>query len=293
MRPRDVSRLIRIGSLLLRHRWDELLPIDRRPRVVRLISQLVPVQRIAAETTRGARVRLALEELGPIFVKFGQILSTRRDVVPPDIADELALLQDQVPPFDGAEARAKIEAALEEPVAKLFADFDETALASASVAQVHAATLKDGRDVVVKVLRPGIEACIRRDVELLCALAALAERLLPDADRLRPREMVGEFEKTIFNELDLMREAANGSQLRRNFADSPDLYVPEMIWPLCDREVITMERVRGIPIGDERKLDAARVNRHKLAERGIEIFYTQVFRDKLFSRGHAPGQYPG
>lgn len=289
MRPRDLARLARIGAVLLRHRWDELLPAHRRPLALRAIARAAPVKRIDRSVSRGARVRLALETLGPIFVKFGQILSTRRDVIPPDIADELALLQDRVPPFDGEAARTAVETALEAPVSQLFATFDESALASASVAQVHAATLKDGREVVVKVLRPGIQHQIRRDIELLRALAGLADRVLPDAERLRPREMVGEFEKTIFHELDLMREAANGSQLRRNFTDSPHLYVPEMIWPLCARDAITMERVRGIPIGDERKLDAAKVNRHRLAERGIEIFYTQVFRDNFFHADMHPG----
>jgi ubiquinone biosynthesis protein len=183
----------------------------------------------------------------------------------------------------------EIEAALGASVDEIYDEFDEVALASASVAQVHAAKLKDGRDVVVKVLRPGIDDRIRRDVEVLNSLARLAHRLLPDAQRLRPKEMVGEFEKTIFNELDLMREAANGSQLRRNFQGSPDLYVPEMMWPYCHRDCITMERVWGIPIGDEAQLDEANVNRRRLAERGIEIFYTQVFRDNFFHADMHPG----
>ena len=238
---------------------------------------------------RSVRIRLALEELGPIFVKFGQILSTRPDLLPEDIARELAKLQDQVPPFAGSLARQIVVLAYGVPVSEAFQSFDEKPLASASIAQVHAARLKDGRDVIVKVVRPGIEHAIRRDIELLHTLAELAEKYWREARRLRPREVVADYEKTIFDELDLQREGASASQLRRNFAGSPLLYVPEVFWDLTRKNVMVMERIHGIPISDIAALRAANIDFKRLSENGVEIFFTQVFRDSFFHADMHPG----
>ncbi|HVF35434.1 MAG TPA: 2-polyprenylphenol 6-hydroxylase, partial [Candidatus Saccharimonadia bacterium] len=214
--------------------------------------------------------------------KIGQLLSTRRDLIPSDVADQLALLRDRVAPFDGAAAQLLVERALGEPIATLYRRFEQEPLASASIAQVHAAELPDGREVVVKVLRPGIGERIAQDVALLRALARLAQRHLADADRIQPLEVVAEIESTLRNELDLQREGANASLLRRNFADSPDLYVPEIVWSHSRESVLTMERVRGIPSDDVAALDAAGIDRPKLAAKGVRLFYTQVFRDNFF-----------
>jgi ubiquinone biosynthesis protein len=280
---RSLARLAHIARVLLRYRLDELVEARRPLRLLRLLRGVVarPPADIDA-LSRGARCRRALEELGPIFVKFGQILSTRRDLLPPDVAEELALLQDRVAPFDGALAKAAIERSLGKPVAALFAEFERTPLASASVAQVHAARLADGREVVVKVLRPGVAQRIETDLALLRTLGRIAERTLPDAHRVQPLEVVGEIERTLRDELDLQREGANASLLRRNFAGSNDLYVPEVIWPLSAGQVLTMERVRGIPSDDIAALDAAGIDRARLAAKGVRLFYTQVFRDNFF-----------
>ncbi|MGH8035783.1 MAG: 2-polyprenylphenol 6-hydroxylase, partial [Lysobacterales bacterium] len=226
---------------------------------------------------------------GPVYVKFGQIVSTRRDLIPSDIADELAKLQDQVPPFPGEEARAIIEAALQQPVTELFGQFDTAPLASASIAQVHAATLKDGRAVVVKVVRPGIERQLRRDIDLLLAIAGLAEKYWEDGLRVKPTEFVREFETFVFDELDMQREASNASLLRRNFLGSKDLYIPEIYWPYCRESVLVMERVHGVPVSDIKELKARGVNLERLSKRGIRVFYTQVFRDNLFHADMHPG----
>jgi ubiquinone biosynthesis protein len=238
---------------------------------------------------RAVRIRRVLEDLGPIFVKFGQILSTRRDLLPDDIALELAKLQDRVPPYPGRAAREIVEAAYGKPVTEVFASFDEVPLASASVAQVHAARLKDGTDVVVKVLRPDIHKVIRRDVSLLFTLADMAERYWREGRRLRPREVVEEYERTIFDELDLVREAANASQLRRNFSGSEMLYVPAVHWPYVRRDVMVTERIRGTPVDDVDQLRRQGVDFKLLAERGVEIFFTQVFRDNFFHADMHPG----
>ena len=269
-------RALRIVRVLLRHRLDALLLGTAYGRWLWLLRPFVPPAPDEADLPRGKRLRLALQELGPIFVKFGQVLSTRRDLLPPDIADELARLRDQVAPFDGALARAEVERALGKPVAELYASFDETPLASASIAQVHAATLHDGREVVVKVLRPNVRAQIEADIELLRALAAVADRHHPAADKIRPQEVVSEIETT------LQREGANASLMRRLWMDSPDLYVPEVHWPLSDETVLTMERVRGIGSDDVAALDAAGIDRRALAAKGVRVFYTQVFRDNFF-----------
>lgn len=280
---KSVLRALRIGRILLRYRLDALLDGTAAERWLNLMRPFVPrASRDVAALSRGARLRLALQDLGPIFVKFGQILSTRRDLVPPDIAVELALLQDRVAPFDGQQARALVERALGRSIETAYASFDVTPLASASIAQVHAARLHDGREVVVKVLRPGIERQIEADMALLKAVAALVERTHPRADKIRPHEVVAEIENTLAAELDLQREAGNASLLRRNWQDSPDLYVPEIIWSHTAETALTMERVRGIPSDDIAALDAAGIDRKALAAKGVRVFYQQVFRDNFF-----------
>jgi ubiquinone biosynthesis protein len=234
-------------------------------------------------------LRRALEELGPLFVKFGQAVSVRRDLLPADLADELAKLQDQVPPFPSALALQALERAFQRPVADVFARFDEQPLAAASIAQVHTALLHDGHEVVVKILRPNVGAMLRRDLEVLFAFARLAERYWPPAHRLHPVEVVAEFEKSLSHELDLMREAASAAQLRRNFEDSVKLYVPEVHWDYCRSNVLTMERIHGIPISAVGKLRASGANIKRLAENGVDIFFTQVFRHNFFHADMHPG----
>ena len=280
---RAALRAWRIGRVVLRYRLDELLDDTPAERWLRLGKPFAPrTPASVAKLPRGARLRLALQELGPIFVKFGQILSTRRDLLPADIAEELSLLQDQVAPFDGDTARAIVEQALGEPVTTAFAKFDTVPLASASIAQVHAARLHSGREVVVKVLRPDIEKQIGADIALLKSLAALVDRTHPNADKIRPQAVVTEIETTLAAELDLQREGANASVMRRLWADSPDLYVPEVIWTHTAERALTMERVSGIPSDDIAALDAAGIDRHVLAAKGVRVFYTQVFRYNFF-----------
>jgi ubiquinone biosynthesis protein len=234
-------------------------------------------------------VREALQELGPIFVKFGQTLSTRRDLLPSDVADELARLQDDVPPFASAAARAELEKIYRRPLEEIFAEFDGEPLAAASIAQCHGARLPDGQEVVVKVLRPGVRNQIRRDLDLMYALARLVVRLWPEARRLRPVEVVAEYEKIIIDELDLMREAAAASQLRRNFQDSDLLYVPQVYWDFCRPGALVTERIHGVPIGDVARLRQHDVDMGRLASRGVEIFFTQVFRHNFFHADMHPG----
>jgi len=287
---RQLPRLLRIAATLVRYRLDDLVEAAHLFRPLKILRPLLPRPRAdIAQLPRGARLRLALIELGPIFVKFGQILSTRRDLLPADVADELALLQDQVPPFPGEMARAAIEAALGAPIATLYRTFDATPLASASIAQVHAAQLPDGHDVVVKVLRPAIHARIAADIDLLHALGELAQRWHPAADKIRPREIVVEIESTLRNELDLQREGANASLLRRNFAAGDDLIVPEVYWSHSSESVLTLQRVHGIAVDDLAALDAAGIDRPALAEKGVRLFYTQVFRDNFFHADAHPG----
>ncbi len=281
-------RAWRIGRVLLRYRLDDLLDGTPVERWLKLARPFVPraSTEIAAQS-RGARLRLTLQELGPIFVKFGQILSTRRDLVPADIAIELSLLQDRVAPFDGMAARAIIEASLGRRIDEAYASFETEPLASASIAQVHAATLAsvDGRaprEVVVKVLRPDIEAKIAGDIALLGYIAALVDRTHPAADKIRAREIVAEIENTLAAELDLQREGANASVMRRFWQDSDDLYIPEPIWSHTAERVLTLERVRGIPSDDIAAIDAAGIDRKALAAKGVRVFYTQVFRDNFF-----------
>ena len=280
---RAALRANKIGRVLIRYRLDALLEDTPAGPWLRLARPFVPRARDdVAALSRGARLRLVLQELGPIFVKFGQILSTRRDLIPPDVAQELTLLQDRVKPFDGQRAQAIVEQALGVPIDVAFAHFDTTPLASASIAQVHAATLHDGREVVVKVLRPDIEAQIAGDIALLKSGAALVDYAHPSADKIRPKEIVAEIEATLAAELDLQREGANASVMRRFWQDSPDLYVPEIIWTHTAERALTMERVVGIPSDDIVALDAAGIDRKALAAKGVRVFYTQVFRDNFF-----------
>ncbi len=283
-------RLFKIAWVFSRHGVDELvltIPLFRR---LRFLAYLVPGYWLRdRDAPRAVRIRESLEELGPIFVKFGQILSTRRDLLPDDIAVEFARLQDNVPPFPSEQARKIIEKAYGEPVSKVFRRFEETPLASASIAQVHAATLHDGSEVVVKVVRPDIEQVIRRDLELMYVLAAMVQRYWSEGKRLRPVEVVQEYEKTIFDELDMLREGSNASLLRRNFENSPLIYIPEVHWPYVRRNVLVMERISGIPISDIEAIEAAGIDLQGLAERGVEIFFTQAFQHNFFHADMHPG----
>jgi len=290
IRPAQIIRLVHINFVLAHHGLDEIILATHLFRPFRFLYYLAPWNWIPrTRGPRGVRIRRALEDLGPIYVKFGQILSTRRDLLPDDIAQELAHLQDDVPPFPGAQARAVIEAALGAPVAEVFKQFDESPLASASIAQVHAAQLKDGTAVVIKVLRPQIRQQIRRDVNLLYTLARLAERYWQHGRRLRPCEVIAEFEKILYDELDLLREAANASQLRRNFSSTDLLYVPEVYWPWCRPDVMVMERIYGIQVSDIGELRAQGIDLKTLSERGVEIFFTQVFVHNFFHADMHPG----
>lgn len=289
MRPSQLKHLRHINRVLVRYRIDELIADSPAGNKVRWMRRLSPsVQRVDG-LERGERIRLALQELGPVFVKLGQALSTRRDMLPEDIADELAKLQDKVPPFPGAIANQILKQAYGKPPSEVFLSFDVEPLAAASVAQVHAAVLPTGQDVVVKLLRPGIQATIERDLELMYALAGLADKYWEDGRRLRPLEVVAEFEKTILDELDLLREAANGSTLRNNFDESPLIFHPEIHWDYCNDKALVMERVQGIPIANLAAMREANVNMKVLAERGVEIFFTQVFRDNFFHADMHPG----
>ena len=291
IRSRQIFRLITIQWVLMRHGLDELLFAIPWFKPARFLMKLSP-WRLLGHTERrprAERIRLALEELGPIFIKFGQALSTRRDLLPEDIANELAKLQDRVPPFPGEQARQIIENALKKPVDELFLAFDATPLASASIAQVHPARLKDGRDVVVKVVRPNILPTIERDLEVLHTLAFLAEKSSADIRRLHPQDVVGEFDKTIHDELDLVREAANCGQLGRNFEGSHLLHVPAIDWNFVQPNVMVQERIYGIQISDIAALKAANIDMRLLAERGVEIFFTQVFTHNFFHADMHPG----
>ncbi len=282
--------MLRIVRVLVRHGLDEFVFTLHLFRPYRFILFLFPGYWFRDRNVpRGQRLREALEELGPVFVKFGQAVSTRPDLIPADIAVELTRLQDDVLPFPGDEAREVIERALDAPLSEHFASFDIQPLASASVAQVHGATLQDSTEVVVKVLRPGIEKVIEQDLQLLYQLARLAQRHWPNARRLRPLEVVDDYDKTIHDELDMMREGANASQLRSNFLDSDMIYVPQIYWDHSCREVLVMERIEGIPIRDIDAIRAAGIDLRKLAHNGVEIFFTQAFRDGFFHADMHPG----
>lgn len=281
-------RLITIFRVFARYRLDQLLPNQPRSwraRLLLLPFKIFPTPKLNA----GERLRRSCEDLGPVFVKFGQLLSTRPDLVPADIALELNHLQDNVAPFDKHLFKALVEKALEAPVETLFASFEEDPLASASIAQVHGAVLKSGQPVVIKIIRPGIEKTIAEDMQLLALVARLVEKHTQDGRRLRPVEIVRDYRNTIFDELDLQREASNASQLRRNFAASTSLYIPEIYWDYCRKNILVMERIYGIPVTDIAALEAQQTNMKKLAERGVEIFFTQVFEHNFFHADMHPG----
>ncbi len=274
--------------VVLRHGLDELVLSSFQHPLLRLLTRWVSIGRDLS-VPRGQRLREALERLGPIFVKFGQVLSTRRDLLPPDIADELAALQDRVPPFPSAVAVATIERAFGRKIDDVFAAFEHTPVASASIAQVHFATLKDGREVAVKVLRPNMLPVIDKDLGLMRVMAGWVERLSADGKRLKPREVVAEFDKYLHDELDLVREAANAAQLRRNMQDVGLVLIPEMYWDFCRPEVMVMERMKGVPISRIEELRARGVDIPRLARDGVTIFFTQVFRDGFFHADMHPG----
>ena len=291
MRLRSITRLLQIQRVLVRHGLDEIILDTHLLRPLRFAFYLSPATWFERRKggSRAERIRLALEELGPIFVKFGQALSTRRDMLSSELADELAKLQDRVPPFPGAQARAIVEEAYGRPVADVFEQFDESPLAAASIAQVHTARLRTGEEVVVKVVRPGVREKIERDIEVMYVIARLAQDYARDGYRLRPVEVVQEYEKTILDELDLMREAANAAQLKRNFAGSDLLYVPGVHWDYCRPNVMVMERIHGVLVSDMDELRRRGTNIQRLAENGVEIFFTQVFRHNFFHADMHPG----
>jgi ubiquinone biosynthesis protein len=290
IRPAQALRLLHINRVLFKHGLDEVVLALHLFRHVQFVYYLAPWHWFRRQKEpRGVRIPKAFDELGPFFVKLGQIISTRRELLPADIADELSLLQDQVAPFPNERARRIIEASLGAPIDTVFTRFDDAPLASASVAQVYGAELQDGRKVVVKVIRPNIRKTIQRDIGLMRLVAELAERYSSEARRLRPLDIVADFERAIYDELDLVREAANASQLRRNFETSKLLYVPEVYWQWTGQHVMVMERISGIPIDDIDRLKAEGVDMKRLAERGVEIFFKQVFVDNFFHADMHPG----
>lgn len=285
---RHIARLLFIVFTIYRYGLDELALSNFRQRWVRVLVRVITASR-RLDAPRGVRLRMALEKLGPIFVKFGQVLSTRRDLIPPDLADELAQLQDNVPPIPAALARRLIEKAYGRRIEEVFASFESEPVASASIAQVHFATLKDGREVAVKVLRPNMLSVIDDDLSLMRTVAVWVERLSADGKRLKPREVVAEFDNHLHDELDLVREAANAAQLRRNMQGLNLVLVPEMHWALCTQTVLVMERMNGVPISQTQRLRDAGVDIPKLARDGVTIFFTQVFRDGFFHADMHPG----
>lgn len=288
---RQILRLITIQRVLVKHGLDELVFAIHLLRPLRWAAVLNPLRlfRAKPDPNHGVRIRRSLEDLGPIFIKFGQMLSTRRDLLPDDIAEELTKLQDNVPPFDNDLARSTIEKALGDSIEALFSEFSAEPLASASIAQVHAAKLKNGDEVVIKVVRPRIHKVIRRDINLLYTIAELAEKYSSEARRLHPIEVVQEFDKTLMDELDLTREAANAAEIRRNFDGNKALYIPNIYWDYTRRNVMVMERINGIPVANVDELRKHNVNLKVLSERGVEIFFTQVFRHNFFHADMHPG----
>lgn len=287
-----IARFAKIERVMVKYALEELFLDATALRSLKHVFVLSPTRWRSAETRalpRAQRIRLALEELGPVFVKLGQVLSTRRDLLPDDIGDELTLLQDKVKPFSSELAIVKIESALENKIDVLFKEFEHEPIASASIAQVHGAVLHDGSKVVIKVLRPDITETIDRDVSLMYSLADIAAAVLRDGRRLRPREVVSEYERTIHGELDLVAEATNAVVLRNNFKDSKTLYIPEIYWDMTRSDVMVQERIDGIPIRDVQAMEAIDMDMKKLAEHGVEIFYTQVFDHNFFHADMHPG----
>ena len=287
---RALLRVLTLIRVLTRHRLDVPLLRQQIPFALRLAIWLMPWRYLVP--VRGSepqRVKQALIDLGPVFVKFGQLLATRRDLLAEEWVEPLATLLDKVPPFPGEEAQGIIEQAIGEPVEQAFKEFESAPLASASVAQVHAARLSTGEAVVVKVVRPGIKRIMYRDIRLMRAIARVLNTWVPDFRRLRAHEVINEFEKTLYDELDLQREAANASQLERNFTDSPILYIPQTYWQYTNRKVLVQERIFGVPVNDIEAIDAADIDRKELACVGVEIFFTQVFRDSFFHADMHPG----
>ncbi len=288
VRRRTLLRVLRIQRVLVKYGLDDVITATHLLRPLRFLFYIFPRRRDSSAPL-GERIRLALEELGPIFVKFGQAISTRRDLLPRDIADELAKLQDAVPPFPAEDAVRIIEDAYGAGVDTVFERFDREPLAAASIAQVHSAKISDGAEVIVKILRPGVEEQIEQDLDVLRWVARLAAKYWQHGKRLRPLEIVAEYEQTVIDELDLMREAANTAQLKRNFQGSDLLYVPDIFWDYCRPEVLVQERIYGTPISDMESLRAAGTNIKALAENGVEIFFTQVFRHNFFHADMHPG----
>nr|WP_198006679.1 ubiquinone biosynthesis regulatory protein kinase UbiB [Psychromonas sp. CNPT3] len=291
MKFTEISRLYTLNKTFIEYGLIEFVPVGNRPLIYSIIRIcLFWVRRKYKNLSLAERLRYSLQSLGPIYIKLGQMLSTRRDLLPPLYADQLAHLQDNVPPFCGELAKQEIERSLGKPIEALFLNFDKKALASASIAQVHTATLiADNREIVIKVIRPNIKKTIQADLQLMKWIAQLMQRFLKEADRLRPVEVLGEYEKTIIDELDLMREGANAIQLRRNFLNSKVLYIPEIYSDLCTKNVLVMERIYGIPVSDIEALKAQGTNLKLLAERGVEAFFSQVFRDSFFHADMHPG----
>jgi len=291
MSLRNVKRFYQINRTLLVYGLDELVPYERLPWFVRLARfMLFWLKNRHPDKSLGERARFAMEELGPVFIKFGQMLSTRRDLIPADIADPLAHLQDRVTPFPSDKAKQRIESALGFPLEHIFSDFSDEPLASASIAQVHTGKIKEtGQEIVFKIVRPDIIGNIELDIGLMTWLARFTQRFVKDAKQLRPIEVVNEYRKTLLDELDMLREAANALQLRRNFYDSPALYIPEIHSEFCRKDLLVMERIYGIPVSDLDALATQNTNMKILAERGVEVFFTQVFRDSFFHADMHPG----
>ena len=285
---KNIQRLIAIQRVLVKYGLDEIIKKTHFLRPLRYIFYIFPKKNIKTDSL-GRRLRLAFEELGPIFVKFGQVISTRRDLISPDIADELSKLQDQVKPIPSKKIIDQLTKIYDLPLKKVFLKFDSNPLAAASVAQVHGAVLKDGTEVIVKILRPDIQKFIKQDIEMLYFLANLANKYWPRSKNLKPLEIITEYEKTVMNELNLMREGANTAQLKRNFEGSNLLYVPNIFWDYCRKEVLVQERIYGIPIRDMKALKSAKTNIKTLAENGVEIFFTQVFHHNFFHADMHPG----
>lgn len=287
---KQLFRLIKINRVITYYRLDQMVLANSKYRSLIWINRLLPWNwRPTCKGGRGVRLRLALEELGPIFIKLGQALSTRKDLLPEDISVELTKLQDDCPPFDEDHSRQIIEKGLKRSISEAFARFEATPMASASMAQVHAATLHSGEEVVVKVVRPDIKPVIEQDVSIMFTLARLLELAVKESRRLHPTEVVGEFEKTILDEMDMMREAANATQLKRNFADSNLLYVPEIYWSHTNENVMTMERIYGTRISETDKLIKAGIDLTDLSAKGVTIFFTQVFKHNFFHADMHPG----